>query len=372
MWVFLFAACVFSTLTIAVPGRWVLGIFQCACFLLAFLALVRGKVSARNPVVWFTAAPALVALLQLLLGRTSNTGATIESLMGWLALLALALAACMILADELVLRRFLLSFAAFGSALSLAVLLQPYWGIQWEDMAGPFQNRNTYAGFVELAMAPVAWHALRSKGVSWIWWSAVAVMAASVVGAASRTGSVLIVLELVSILLLARWKPRGIPILAFGIVTAIWLAMAGPGHLWDRLQFDDPLGHRREIYASAIGMIRDSPLSGNGMGTFPGAYPAYATFDAGAMVNHAHNDWLEWATEGGLPLAGLMLVAAGISAAACARTTWLVGLPFVFLHALVDFPMQRAGLAAWVVILMAAAHAKEARRPPISRRVPEP
>ena len=40
------------------------------------------------------------------------------------------------------------------------------------------------------------------------------------------------------------------------------------------------------------------------MGTWPEAYPGYARFDDGSFVNQAHNDWVQWAAEGGLPASG--------------------------------------------------------------------
>ena len=46
---------------------------------------------------------------------------------------------------------------------------------------------------------------------------------------------------------------------------------------------------------------------GFGLGTFETVYPHFALFDIGLIVNHAHNDWLEWAAEGGVPLALALL-----------------------------------------------------------------
>jgi len=43
---------------------------------------------------------------------------------------------------------------------------------------------------------------------------------------------------------------------------------------------------------STIAMAREKPWTGFGLGNFENVYPAYALFDDGAIVNHAHNDWL--------------------------------------------------------------------------------
>jgi hypothetical protein len=48
-------------------------------------------------------------------------------------------------------------------------------------------------------------------------------------------------------------------------------------------------------------MIHDRLWAGLGLGTWSAAYPAYASYDDGTFVNQAHNDWLQWGAEGGLP-----------------------------------------------------------------------
>ena len=109
-------------------------------------------------------------------------------------------------------------------------------------------------------------------------------------------------------------------------------------------------------------MIRDRPLRGFGLGTFTDAYPAYALADYGAVLNHVHNDWLEFAVEGGLPFAALMVFTAGAAVRLAAKHLWALGLSFVFLHACVDFPLAVDGVLVWILILAAAA-SSECRRP---------
>ncbi len=98
-------------------------------------------------------------------------------------------------------------------------------------------------------------------------------------------------------------------------------------------------------------MIGDHPWRGYGLGTFIDVYPTYARFDPGAVVDHAHNDWLEWAAEGGGGfLAAWALLAIAISPIAV-RSTWGIGTIAVFLHALVDYPFAKFGIAAWVFVI---------------------
>lgn len=101
-------------------------------------------------------------------------------------------------------------------------------------------------------------------------------------------------------------------------------------------------------------MDRDRPWMGFGLGTFESAYPAYAIFDVGLRVNHAHNDWLEWAAEGGNPLAVVMALVALWSVRAAWQAPWGVGVVAVFLHSFVDYPMQKPALSAWLFVLLGA------------------
>jgi O-antigen ligase len=54
-------------------------------------------------------------------------------------------------------------------------------------------------------------------------------------------------------------------------------------------------------------MAREKPWTGFGLGIWPTVYPANALYDDGTFVNEAHNDWLQWAVEGGVPLVAAML-----------------------------------------------------------------
>ena len=122
-------------------------------------------------------------------------------------------------------------------------------------------------------------------------------------------------------------------------------------------------------------MIREHPGKGTGLGTFPVVYPAYAEFDSGAVVDHAHSDWLEWATEGGLVLAAAWGGLAVSLTRPALRSIWGLGVPAVFLHALPwDYPFARFGVAAWVAILAGAitreSGEKTRGRPALTERKP--
>jgi O-antigen ligase len=189
-------------------------------------------------------------------------------------------------------------------------------------------------------------------------------MLAAGLASASRAGAVLLVLE-AAVILAAMPRPTLVsrPSLAlrFGALVLALAALAGAGTLLGRLRDPDPLRYRREIAASTLKMIAEHPWRGFGLGTYVHVYPAYATFDPGAVVEHAHNDWLEWAAEGGLPLALLWLILAVGLAAPAVRSVWGLGILAALLHALVDYPFARFGLTAWNCALIGALSVAEVR-----------
>jgi O-antigen ligase len=179
-----------------------------------------------------------------------------------------------------------------------------------------------------------------------------AAMYASVIAAASRAGFVLVSAELiiVPLVVLRRRLLRGRRAAALVVtvlaLSAIFAWAAGWNVLWERLQNPDPFVMRREFLQSSLDMIRARPVMGFGLGTWSTAYPAYAYFDQGLFANQAHNDWAQWACEGGLPFAALMLWIAIWSVRAAVRSIWGIGVVIVFVHCFVDYPIQRPGLGA--------------------------
>src|SRR5581483_5024607 len=84
------------------------------------------------------------------------------------------------------------------------------------------------------------------------------------------------------------------------------------------------------------------------------AYPGYARFDDGKFANQAHNDWIQWAVEGGIPLLALMIWLAVWVFPRALRTGWGAGAAAVFLHCLVDYPIQRTAVASLFFAVIAA------------------
>jgi O-antigen ligase len=290
---------------------------------------------------WISGAMLLFALwgtVQLALGRTAHSLATASEAILWVALAVLFVASRSLFADPVERERFLDLALAFGAAVAAVSLMQffssggrIYWWIPTEAEAvmGPFRNRNHYSSWILLLFPLAAVRALRREPIPAL---TAAVMAISILVGGSRAGIALLLAETAILFVLAQ--PRHAPALAL-------------------LPLRD-LGNRDDLYLSTIEMIRRRPLTGHGLGAYESVYPAFARFDNGLIVDHAHNDWLEWAAEVGLLPAALFAAVAAWSARAALRHPWALGVPAVFAHALVDYPMHKPAIAAWTVVLLAA------------------
>ncbi len=357
----------FGVLTVSASGRWAVAILDTGLFALgamwALRLLARPYAFRASPLAAALAMAAAWPLVQLSAGATVYRFATWSAAPVWAAHLTVFLLALQLYGNAATRERFLDALLWFGAAIAAVSLVQLFTSggrIFWlfptpyKDLVlGPFVYRNNYAAFVELVIPLALLKALAQPRTALAWPAAAALMAASVAAGGSRAGTVLVVLETLAVLALdGRGRARHL-VWKLAAATAVLLAIAGPGLLWSRFH-QDPLGVRRELAASSLAMFRERPWLGFGIGAWPTAYPAYATFDLGVLANHAHCDWAEWAAEGGLPF----LAATGALACAAlfwsARRRWGIGVAAVFLHALVDYPLQKPALAALTFSLLGA------------------
>ncbi|MEO8048874.1 MAG: O-antigen ligase family protein [Acidobacteriota bacterium] len=323
---------------------------------------------------------------QLWLGATVYSYATWDASMQAMACGTTAWVAAKTLRDARRRWQFLSAFAWFGCALSLLSVVAYFTSrgrILWvftspyPDVWGPFLSRNDFAGFIELSFPVALWLALERRRTAFgldmaqlpeplpnrvpgrfpLW--VPAWMLAAGLASGSRAGAILLLAEAGLILGLASRRRAAAK---FVLATALLATIAGVGTLVGRFAETDPWRYRREITASTLELIADHPWRGYGLGTYTYVYPAYATFDIGGTVEHAHNQWLEWAAEGGIPLALVWLVLAlGVSVRAI-RSIWGIGILAAFLHALVDYPFVRCGLTAWDFTLIGALSAAAMRK----------
>jgi hypothetical protein len=296
---------------------------------------------------------------QWMLGKTGYPWATENSILMWLSWLAALVLAAAWWDDGM-----LDWIAGFGSAVAFVALLQRFTStngkVYWlfdsgfsTGLMGPLVYENQYAAFIELTLPVVLVLAFATGRVSVAWASAAAMMIVSVVASGSRAGFGLVVLETIVVLALLR---AGRKAGALAALVALFAAITGWQLLADKLMRERPYEDRWLLTQSTARMIEDRPLFGFGLGTWSREHPAYATFDDGLFDNHAHNDWAEWAAEGGLPLAALMLLFGVAITPAAYRTVWAIGLLSVLLHCWVDYHFhERPAFGAFYFAMAGAA-----------------
>lgn len=64
---------------------------------------------------------------------------------------------------------------------------------------------------------------------------------------------------------------------------------------------DVSTGYRINVWRDTVGIVKDFPLFGTGLGTYEHIYPRYKTVSSPERWEHAHNDYLEGAVELGIP-----------------------------------------------------------------------
>ena len=350
-----------------------------ACLIVWLICWVAGRGAGAARAAWSPrvlplAAVALWGAVQLSMGWSAYPYATRVEVVRWAVYAAVFFLAFQSFGDERNGGRFRAIAAIYGLAMAVVSIFQHFLGngkIFWlfetaehADM-GPFLNYDHFASFVALVLPCALVEMLRRRDRRWLFGMIAAVLYASVVAGTSRAGSILVTLELLFLVVVLKFSPRLVGAL---VALAVGLGfVVGWGALYDRLRLPDPYAGRREVAAASVEMCRAKPLKGHGLGTFTLVYPAYAQKDLGAFVNAAHNDWLEWTADGGAPMLLLMLIIAGGAASLVKRVPWAVGVPVVFLHGLIDFPMQGRFLPATVFLLSGiAARAAYDRRQSIA------
>ncbi len=372
------------------PAYWAFAVPSVLAVGLAAAWLIRA-LSARhevrsNPALWLVLVAALWPLMQLALGWTVYRWRTQLSFFYWATAVAIVFSGIHTFRDPRTLRFFLRALVVFGLVVAIISPLQRFtsggkiwwtFEVPYSDIAlGPFVYPNQYAAFIELLL-PVALFEALSDRSGWriLHGLAAAVMYGSVIAAVSRSGVFLVSLEVIVVpLLTIRREGTGfrqlkIPIAVLaGMLVALTLAM-GPDAIIEKLQQKDPYQGRRELTESSLRMIRDNPLKGVGFGNWSTAYPAYATFDDGLFANQAHNDWAQWAVEGGLPFFFVMLALAVWIIPRAFRTVWGTGLVAIFLQCFVDYPIQRIGVAVVFFAILGAVSLAGAARVEPRRKV---
>ena len=337
---------------VAASQEWVRLGFHATVFATGAVFLLRNKAVPPRGAAFLLAIP-FYGLAQWAMGWTEYRHATLAASVDWAALAVLFITTGTSLSPRPARARFLRTLMYGGAALLFFGMLRFY---SFGTDIGPFVNRDHFAAFGELLLGIAIWETMRQPdGRRLAPMGVAALLFGAVVASGSRAGTLLATAEILGFSLLYPGPRRRRIALGLAGCGLAAVAVMGWQLTWSRLGQTDPLKGRREITSATLAMIQTRPWIGFGLGSYETVYPEFAVFDPGARVDHAHNDWLEWAAEGGLPL--IVLLAGFVITAARRAPPFAWGAGVVLIHAAVDFPMHIPALAAAVFAVLGAAGA---------------
>jgi len=228
----------------------------------------------------------------------------------------------------------------FASGLSFFAVLQHllsnskiYWFrqlTQGGSLFGPYVNRNHYAGLMEMLFPlvlglflfykpQVHYRSFREKmsglfnlketNIYIVLGFSVVLIATSIFLTLSRSGIVSLCISLIlfGILFLYRGmdKKRAVVIVVISLLIVLTVGWFGWSSLFERFgAVKDSQGNiaelRLTIWKDTINIIKNFPIAGTGFGTFVNIYPGYRTVSGDSVAEHAHNDYLELLSDGGI------------------------------------------------------------------------
>lgn len=248
---------------------------------------------------------------------------------------------------------------------------------------GTYTNRNHLAGLLEMVL-PVTLALLlysvgrRTPGERQAWRKRVAFLASlrghaavgygalallfllAIVFTRSRAGIALTMLGV--LLTIAAFARRLGGANVYGMAGSLVTATVGIGiviglaPVLDRFTVSGAIENARwPIFSATLTGIGSYLPLGSGPGTYPEVFPAYQPLELGRwLINHAHNDYLEWLFEGGALAAGLLLLALTLFLLQwrrlLTRGVWSrmrfvqvaagIGVTLMLLHSFVDFNLH--------------------------------
>jgi O-antigen ligase len=231
----------------------------------------------------------------------------------------------------------LVALAAGEAFYGLVQYLANWQNIFWytkkydlEEATGTYINRNHFAGLLEMILPFAICLALyesekltlsggpRSQPVAkpnpsktMLWLSLAIVIMAALVFSRSRMGLLATAASLIMVFGLHALRKKAAPLVAtaafviLSVSFGAWIGLRPAVSRFENLgqEFAGQEETRLSVWPGAVKLIRESPLVGNGLGSFPFAYTAFQTTFLTKFMNHAHNDYLELSADLGIPAA---------------------------------------------------------------------
>jgi O-antigen ligase len=325
----------------APTGVFPLQAVEAAVLAVVTVVVLRRLASGTMPLPW--SPPLWWAVLLLgwtLLGLQSAVDESlavrqVASLFGGLLLSAAVLAACRQMNDV---RLVVGAFVAVSAGIAIAsfaggVQLQSSYGAQTVGgrLQGAFDHPNQLGALCGLT-APIALglafgaRTRTGRGASWC---AFAVICTALLFTLSRGAWVGTALALLLMLVALPEARRAVALLAVpAVIVAAFVTALAPvggteisvvGERAGALTALSPYDHRPAIYREAMREIRADPVTGSGAGGFPVASARAGSESSTVYAQHAHNLWLTWGAEAGIP-AVIFILGLAISLGLAART----------------------------------------------------
>ncbi len=281
-----------------------------------------------------------------------------------------------------------------------------------EEATGTYINRNHFAGFLEMifpfsVVLALRWGRLlfkntpgrtatlrkiasRTELLSLVFWLFLAILFfAALVLSRSRMGIISALVSIVAILALdgtasmrARTRAAVATLFFLGVLgLVVWIGSDPVMSRFETLGQEYNLSgqNRISIWRDTLGLIRHHPLLGTGLGSFSTVYPSVQTVFLTLLVEHAHCDYLEVASELGLP--GAILVFGSIfwvlaqtasqykkaeeSFDKAVSLGCIGSIAAILVHSLADFNLYIPGnaLVFTVILALAWSHARAEETP---------
>jgi O-antigen ligase/Tfp pilus assembly protein PilF len=243
-----------------------------------------------------------------------------------------------LLTKKEVMRKTILAISVFAALLSFFGILQHatsnnkiFWLrelTQGGSPFGPYVNRNHYAGLMGMIFPllvslflyykpEVKYGSLRERivevfnhkrtDIHILLGLAAILVAVSIFLSLSRSGITSLSLSMIvlgGMFVRKGNKKRGVLIILFMIMLYA-VGWFGWKPIFERFESVRNVGGdisdlRPGIWKDSVSVIKDFPLTGTGFGSYVKIYPRYRSISSEGILEHAHNDYLELFTDGGL------------------------------------------------------------------------
>jgi len=318
----------FGVLSFGAVQEWSIFVLRSASIFLFFMwALVQlagGELKiTRTPLYAPALAFAGLILLQMFSGLSAYRHDTLVEFLNYACYGLLAFVAVQSLRNSDAAKLLATCISTFGLLISVFALVQYfasngniYWVVpvsQGTAVFGPYVNHNHYAGLMEL-MVPFPLVFALQDTVSFpkriFFGLSAVVMGVSLFYCRSRGGIIAFLCQIVLLAFLVRFRKmkRGAvaAMLVLIMAMAILLAVLGASEAIARINTlrepgrADVAGWRMRVNRDSLGMVREKPLLGWGLGTFTTVYPKFRSFYDDVTVNTAHNDYMQLLVETGV------------------------------------------------------------------------